>query len=183
MGARARLSIEIAQGNARSLLTGVTGACGFLALGLGTSFRSRSRNVGSRLGRAVAFRRWSVHGRKTDGFFVSLTADGVRQCVEAEAELDARDRNEKVPYFLPDLREKFARRHKNLPEIAGIAGPMAMQSKPGAEFLDSVSVPGLAPIRKTVAAYLEHLFGLGIQFGIEIGNVRQGNLIESRFKT
>ena len=112
-----------------------------------------------------------------------MTADGVRQCVEAGAELDARDRNEKVPFFLPDLRGKFARRHKDLPEIAEIAGPMAMQSRPGNEFLDLVSVPGLAPIRKTAAAYLEHLFGLGIQFGIEIGNVRQGNLIESCFKT
>ena len=35
----------------------------------------------------------------------------------------------------------------------------------------------------TAAAYLEHLLGLGIQFGIENGDVRQGNLIESCFKT
>lgn len=94
-----------------------------------------------------------------------------------------RDRNEKVALFLPDLRGKSARRHKDLPEIAGIAGPMSMQSRSGAEFLGSVSVPGLAPIRKTVTAYLEHLFGLGIQFGIEIGDFRQGNPIESCFKT
>ena len=60
---------------------------------------------------------------------------------------------------------------------------MTMQSRSGTESLDLVSVPGLAPIRKTVAAYLEHLFGLGIQFGIEIGDVRQGNLIEACFKS
>ncbi len=53
----------------------------------------------------------------------------------------------------------------------------------GAAILDLEGDPRLSPIRKTVTADRQHLFGLGIQFGIEIRNFRQGNLIETCFKT